>query len=148
MKVNALFNSPKMLPIVTGIAIVFVIIWAVVPGLGRIQQPKKSIEKRDSYPNEPLKITAIKAANKSVDLGEQFRGDDDWLKAAQFTVRNISEKDIVFIEIDLNFPETKSSGNEMSFPIRLGSRPSAGDSNPALALQKNNEATLGLEGKR
>jgi hypothetical protein len=147
MKEKALFSLRKALPFSTCIAIILITVWAWVPSLGRLQEPK-NFEKRESYSNEPLKVIKIKAANKSLGFDEQISGADDWLKAAEITVKNISGKDIVFIEIDFNFPETKSSGNEMSFPLRLGSRPGVTNSNPPVVLRSDDEATLSLEGKR
>jgi hypothetical protein len=132
----------------TCIAVVFVTVGAWVPGKGPRQEPNKAFQKLDSYPNEPLNVINIKSADKKVALGEQFNGPDDWLKTAQLTVKNISGKDIVFVEIDLNFPETNVSGNEMSFPLRLGTRPGVTNSNPPVVLKNNNDATLSLEGKK
>src|SRR3977135_4180462 len=116
------FSWRTTLPLGTCLAIILVTVGTGVPPLGRLQDPGKGIEKLESYPNEPIKITSIKAANRSVRLGEQFAAADDWLKTAELTVKNTSGKDIVFVEIELNFPETKSSGDEMSFPLCLGSR--------------------------
>jgi hypothetical protein len=119
----------------------------LVPGAGHPQTPTRSFQKIDSYPNEPLKIINIKSAGKSLSLGEKFSGGDDWLKAAQLTLKNVSTKDIVFIEIDFEFPDTKSSGNEMSFPFRLGSRPGTINSNPPVVLKGDAEITLNLDEK-
>lgn len=134
------------------IAVLFATVWRWPSGLDApeilAQGPDKSLQKLESYPNEPLEIVDIKAANKTVSLGEQFSGDDDWLKNASFKVKNVSGKDIIYIEIDLNFPETKASGSEMSYRLKLGHRPAAHDVNPPLLLRTNEEAVLGLEGSR
>jgi hypothetical protein len=138
----------------TNLAICFVVlvcatIWAFVPGFGRVQSAQersRRFDKSESYSNEPLQITDIKLGTKRVRLGEDFGGTDDWLKTAELTLKNVSGKDIVFVEVDLNFPETKSSGNEMSFPIRLGTRPGPADS-PTIVLPHNHEATLALDEK-
>ncbi|SRR5258708_4245390 len=142
------FLSRNSLPFSTCLAIMLVIVWVWVPSLGRLQEAKKRIEKLDSYPNEPIKITEITAGRRSVRLGDDFVGSDDWLKTAELTVKNTSNKDIVFVEIELNFPETKTSGDEMSFPLRLGSRPGTAIGKPPVVLKDGDESTLTLQGKR
>jgi len=104
----------------------------------------KTLEKHENYPNEPLNFVEIKAANKSVRLGEGFSAGENWLQNASFRVKNVSNKEIVYIEIDINFPETKSSGNEMSYRLKFGHRPAAHDSNRALSFKSDSEMILGL----
>ncbi len=98
-----------------------------------LQAQEKSIQKLKHYPNEPLQIVDIKAANKTIRLGESFNSNNDWLKGLNLKVKNTSEKDIIYVEIDLNFPETQSSGYEMSFPLKLGHRPGSHSANAPLA---------------
>lgn len=112
------------------------------------QNSEKSLTKTESYDNEPLRIVEVKAANKSVKLGEKFEGDDDWIKNASIRVKNVSDKAIIYIEIDFNFPETKTSGNEMSYRLKLGHRPGAHDPNPPLQLKTGDETVLSLDGER
>lgn len=79
---------------------------------------------RDPRP-KPVELVELRAANKVVKLGERFESEQDWLNGIAFKVRNSSGKEIVYLELDLNFPETANAGNEMSFPIKLGRRPGA-----------------------
>ena len=129
-------------------------IWAVSSSLSvgitsaSAQDTERSLNKTESYDNEPLTIVGIKASNRSVKPGEKFSGNNDWLKNASIRVQNSSEKDIVYIEIDLNFPETKTSGNEISYRLKLGHRPGAHDTNPPLLLKANDGAVLNLDDDR
>lgn len=88
------------------------------------------------------------AANKTVKLGEQFDGGDDWLSGAQLRLKNVSGKDIVYIEIRLNFPETKASGNMMSFWSDIGNQPGVPIQNAPLLLRPNGEVTFSLDQER
>jgi len=107
----------------------------------------KRFEKSQNYPNEPLQIVDIKASKGKVRIGERFADSADWLKAAELTVKNVSGKDIVYIEIDLNFPETKASGNEMSFPLRAGSRPLTAEATPVI-LKSEDQFVLRLDDQK
>lgn len=124
-------------------------IWGASPILNKseavVPNGERSLEKTESYDNEPLRIISIKATNKTITLGEKFEGGNDWLKDTSVRVKNISDKDIIYIEIDFNFPETKTSGNEMSYRLKTGHRPGAHDINPPLLLKRNDEAVLKLD---
>ena len=87
------------------------------------QQARTKVLDKGSSPNEPIAITDIKVADKAISFGDKLDGDEDWLKDVSFKIKNISDKPIVYAEIDLEFPETKSSGNLMVYPIQLGQRP-------------------------
>jgi hypothetical protein len=45
-------------------------------------------------------------------LGEKFRAEDDWMKGLTFSVKNTSEKTIIYIEIELSFPRHKGAPEE------------------------------------
>jgi len=110
-----------------------------------MQGQEKSLQKLKHYSNEPLEIVDIKMANKAVKLGEKLNANDDWLKGLNLKFKNISGKDIIYVEIDLNFPETQSSGYEMSFPLKLGHRPGANNANAPLRLKANDETSIVLD---
>lgn len=104
-----------------------------------IQEEEKVFEKlRPSHP-EPTEMVEIRTTKKAVKLGEKFDEGDDWLNGATFKLKNTSGKEIVYVELDLNFPETTSSGNEMSFPLKLGRRPGESNSTRAPLLLKPGE---------
>lgn len=150
MKFSRSISLEKLLKSAACVLLLAMFIWAWPSSLRAVmtfpQGAGKSLQRLKSYRNDPLQIVDIKAANKTVRLGEQFDGGEEWLKSAALTVRNVSGKDIIFIEIDINFPETKSSGNEMSFPLRLGQRPGALNNSAPLLLQTNHEVTLSVTG--
>jgi hypothetical protein len=53
----------------------------------------------------PIEIVSIKLNGKEVQPGEKIEADDDWLLGLSFTLKNISDKPIAFIEIGLRFPQ-------------------------------------------
>jgi hypothetical protein len=149
---NKSANSDNMFTVIRTLVYAVLLsaaIWGVSPIInkseGVIPDGERRLDKTESYANEPLRIINVKAANKSIALGEKFDGGDDWLKDASVRVKNISDKDIIYIEIDFNFPETRTSGNEMSYRLKMGHRPEAHDTNPPLMLKRNDEALLTLD---
>jgi hypothetical protein len=54
--------------------------------------------------DEPLGITDVKVNGQSVTFGQKFNANDDWLKSLVVTVKNTSDKRILFASIRLQFP--------------------------------------------
>lgn len=65
-----------------------------------------------TWRNEPLEISSLKIKGKLTKLGLKSMEDDDWLKGLTVTVKNSSNKTIVFIELNLEFPSPASSDKE------------------------------------
>lgn len=55
----------------------------------------------------PVEILSIKLHGRDVQPGEKIQGDDDWLRGLSFTLKNISDKPIAYIDIGLLFPQPK-----------------------------------------
>lgn len=55
----------------------------------------------------PIEILSIKLNGKEVQPGEKIKGDDNWLRGLSFTLKNISDKPIAYIDIGLRFPHPR-----------------------------------------
>jgi len=87
------------------------------------QARQKVIEKARTA-NEVVQFSEIKVSQKSVEFGKTFEDDDDeWAGKIFLRVKNISEKPIVYLAVNLNFPETRATGAMMSYPVVLGQMP-------------------------
>lgn len=77
--------------------------------------------KHMQYPNQPVEINIVKVKGKAVKLNEKIdENADDWLENLSITVKNLSPKTITYMVINIDFPETESTGNMMTFPLRYG----------------------------
>ena len=76
-----------------------------------------------SFPNQPIEIVGAGNSRKFVKLNEKFTQDTDWLKDFKIKFKNKFNKNITFILFGIEFPETISSGNIMSFPLSYGFHP-------------------------
>jgi len=87
------------------------------------QGRQKVIEKARTA-NEVVQFSEIKVSQKSVEFGKTFDDDDDeWAGKIFLKVKNISEKPIVYLSVNLNFPDTRATGAMMSYPVVLGQMP-------------------------
>lgn len=85
------------------------------------QKPLKSVEQAFAFQPQ-VRFSKIKSGEIERRLKEEFEESDDWPKRLSFEIQSVAAKPIVYIELNLNFPETRTTGNLMSFPIRLGVR--------------------------
>lgn len=111
------------------------------------QGSERVVNQRKNASNEPVKIVSIIANQKNLRLDESFSSGDEWLHGTQLTLGNDSNKDIVYIEVRLGFPETRASGNEMVFPLELGNMPGVPAYRDQLLLHPGEQATLTLSDK-
>lgn len=81
----------------------------------------RQINKFD-YGAEPVEVVAVKTAKREIVLGKTFERKEDWLKDFSITFKNISDKSIKYFKIALDFPETKSTGSVLRFPLEYGNR--------------------------
>jgi hypothetical protein len=85
------------------------ILW--LPHLGHARgSQERVVRKKPAWPNEPAKILSIRLKEAPVELEQGFVYDDDWLKDLRIVVINTSDRPIVFISIDLEFPRPQESG--------------------------------------
>jgi len=96
--------------------------------------------------NPQIRVTKLKIANTPRNFKEEFDETDDWPRRLSLEIENISAKPIVYLQINLNFPETRLSGNLMSYPIRYGVRPGYTDpsSNQPLRLMPGDKLEISV----
>jgi len=113
----------------------------------RSQDNKKIVEKHFAPKNEPVEIIMPQIKGIAVKLGEAFEEETDWLKQVTFKVKNKSDKPITFFHVDLDFPETKATGNIMMHQLLIGQHPDARSTlkNPPLFLKPNESIEISLE---
>ncbi len=86
------------------------------------QSEKKTIKLARTI-NPQLKITEVKVGQQERKFNESFDAESDWVKHLSLNLENISGKPIVYLTVNVNFPETRLTGNMMSYPMTFGQRP-------------------------
>lgn len=86
------------------------------------QDQRKSI--KEAYSSNPqVRVTKLKVAGSTQRFNERFDEADDWPRRLSLEIENTSDKPITFLTVNLNFPDTRSSGYMMTYPVELGVRP-------------------------
>ena len=105
-------------------SLAYIFLIAVVIGVAGTSQPvlvdaaiqkdgQKFIEEALSI-NDQVRVTKIKVGPNIHKFKEPFDESDEWIRKVSLEVESIATKPIVFLTVNLNFPETTASGPEQS----------------------------------
>ena len=83
------------------------------PSLAQPSQ-ERLIHRMPIEQNEPVEITEIKVNGQSVSFDKKFMADDDWLRTLVVSIKNKSDKLILFASIQLQFPRPPESKERFS----------------------------------
>lgn len=88
------------------------------------QSRDKVIEINDvSLDRQQIKIHQPRIGANRLVFGKRFTEKEDWLSRTSFVLENTSLKPIVYIRVNVWFPETAKSGQIMVYPLVFGKRP-------------------------
>lgn len=68
----------------------------------------------------PVEIISVKLKESDVAPGQIIKGDDDWLKGVSFTLKNISDKPIAYVEVGLRFEPPPGAARGVVFTLSYG----------------------------
>jgi len=95
-----------------------------------------------TYASNPQVIfPKLRVGENSIKLDEKFSESADWISRTSFQVENTSDHPIVYLAIDVLFPETRASGPVMAYPFTFGRRPNS-------KLRQKNEPFLLMPGEK
>jgi len=86
-------------------------------------QSDKKVIKLAKTAKPQLKFAEVKVGQQDRKFDESFDAEPEWVKNLSFKLENTSGKPIVFLQVNVNFPETRLSGNLMSYGVSFGQRP-------------------------
>jgi hypothetical protein len=113
-----IFNNTKMRFLTSAIL-------ALCPILANAQSPQRLVEKI-SWRTEPVRMEKITANGSVVEVGRKFQQEKDWFSDLTVSVKNVSNKAIARIEINVSFPREAHVSNDVStlvIPMLHGADP-------------------------
>lgn len=114
--------------------------WALTKSivLGFLQKPEKVIFQEVPFNGkDPLEITEIKVKGIERKAGKSFNEDGEWFSDISFKLTNTYSKPIVYLQINVNFPEVvskKMPGATLQHQILLGRHPIYKSDRPELLI--------------
>ena len=116
------WKSCKSRRVVFFVSVLFIVAtWLIA--VAQSQESTRVLEKIQ-LKNEPIEIMEVRVGNKNgIRLGDSFQANEDWLSGLTFKVKNVSGKQIVRIELELQFPEVKFNNAVFVLPVQYGQVP-------------------------
>ena len=88
-----------------------------------VQQSRERVIRRlPIEKNEPIGITSVKVNDRAVLSNQKFVADDDWLRGLVISVRNKTDKLILYASIQLQFPRPVAKERFSIFDMSYGNR--------------------------
>jgi hypothetical protein len=117
-------------------------------GSAKAQQPDRIVVKKP-WPNEPVRIVAVKTKRKAdLEIGKAFVEDDDWLEGFTVTVLNNYDKTVTAMTISMVFHrEPGDTRSPLAWNLHFGPSPimrEYRDRDPNKVIKVHNTAALSL----
>ncbi len=129
-----------------GVSLIFTI-WSA-NGSAKSQQPDQIVVTKP-WPNEPVKIVAVKTKRKTdLEIGTAFVGNDDWLEDFTVSVLNNYDKTVTAMTISMVFRrEPGDTRSPLAWNLHFGPSPITReykDRDPQKVIKVHNTAELSL----
>lgn len=86
------------------------------------QESGRTVKKK-TWGNEPIEILTVKVKGTVVDFNQVFTSGNDWFNGLTLSVKNISNKTIVFINLALDFPPPEGASKGTRDRMLYGQAP-------------------------
>lgn len=110
------------------------------------QTIEREVQQERPNPKDPVELVEIKVQGKAVRIKEKFLEDAEWIKKTGFKLKNRFSKTISYIQVNIDFPETETSGIMFQQQLFLGRHPVYGKPTQPqpLSLQPNESLDVSL----
>jgi hypothetical protein len=113
-------------------------------------QKEERLLKKLSWKDEPIKVIGAKIKGREIKLGEQFSDEADWLRGFRIRILNVSDKQITFVNLRLDFPIPEGVAIDVpsSYELGYGRSPQipadvkTPDSQPPIGIGESREIIL------
>jgi len=121
VKINGFIQSKLLVSLVV-ISTIF-IVFSTKDALSVYAQNEKKTITLARTIKPQLKFAEPKVGQQDRKFEESFNAEAEWVKSLSFKLENISGKPIIYLQVNVNFPETRATGNLMSYGVSFGERP-------------------------
>ena len=119
------------------------------PNVRTAGQQKARKLRLKTWDNEPIKVVAVRGKDgRTISIDREQLAEDDWLRNLTISIKNTSNKNILFVELELHFTRPRESSDEATvvFPLIFGTPPMlVGEGSPVLPPQETWQTILSAE---
>jgi hypothetical protein len=87
------------------------------------QQAKERVVKIITLRDQPIDIIAVRVKGDPVEADREFKGDSDWFNGLTVTIKNVSNRPIVFATVLVTAPHEKNGVRNRKAICRLQPAP-------------------------
>jgi hypothetical protein len=85
---------------------------------------EREVHQERPNPKDPVELTEVKVQGKAVRIKEKFLEEDqEWIKKTEIKLKNKFSKTVTYIQVNIDFPETATSGIMFQEQLLLGRHP-------------------------
>ena len=77
------------------------LLFVMLPAHGRGHQGKERAVQIKTFKDQPVDIVEVKVKGAAVERDRKFTGDSDWLNGMTVTIKNVSDKPVVYVTISV-----------------------------------------------
>ncbi len=137
-----MYTRTRLIILVIAIGMTSILFGKLTPEIQTAGQQQTRTLKSRVWDREPVKIVAVtNKSGRAITLGKGHLADDDWLRGLTIGIKNMTKKDILFVELELHFLRSEGSSDETitAFPIVFGTPPGMIGQTPSPAVLPPNE---------
>lgn len=131
-----------LISLMTAIGMTSILFGNLTPQIHTAGQEQTRTLKTRVWEREPVKVVAVSnKSGRAIPVGKGHLADDDWLRGLTISIKNMSKKNILFVELELHFlrPEGSSDDTVTAFPIAFGTPPGLIAQTPSPVMLPPNE---------
>ena len=91
----------KPILMVTSLFMLATLVHWVRPAAGSIQGKERAV-KIKTFKDQPVEITAVKVKGALVERDKKITGDSDWFTGMVVTIKNVSDKPVVYVTVSVD----------------------------------------------
>jgi hypothetical protein len=102
------------------LAVIFLVL--ITPGISAQEMRDRELKPAFDFTTiqMPVEIVSIKLKGTEIAPEQKIKEDDDWLKGISFTLKNISDKPIAYVEVGLHFEPPLGAARVIVFVLSYG----------------------------
>lgn len=113
-----------------------IVLLCVLTATVATQVKPRTIREVPLHRNSPIMVVGRELGDKSFNAENRVLGDRDWLKDLVFTVKNVSQKNIIYFEITLLIRKQGQMPAAVAFPVEFGFQMTANGDLPERAARR------------
>lgn len=104
----------------------------------------KKLIKKIAQPDDPIEISKLKVKGQPRNFDGEFDADEEWVKGLSVDVKNVSSREIIYFQVELDFPVDDTGARFFVVYLEYGQQPTGGGDPGIKPLRPGEVVTLSV----